>query len=144
MSLSSKIISLSTVPIAATIIYIEFRGDLHKCCVGCERWMLSFIIIGFILIASAITEKYRNSDNNKQIYIIPLFSIAPIVILWTVALILLIGPNSADVCRKTSPYVFIFMPLVFLIPLGIIIVILFLYPIYMCLRDIYLICYVIE
>ncbi len=131
------LVCLLAMPIAATIIYIRFRGDLDKC-VGFEGWMLSFIIIGFITIVGTIIERYRN--DNKHCYIMPCCSLVSIGILWSLACVLLLDSNNADVCSKVSPHVYNFIFSVVVIPPGIIvimIVILILACICMCIVHIF-------
>ena len=97
------LICLFIIPIVATIIYIGFRGDLDKCYIGYKRWMLSIIIMGFILIVGTIVEKYHNSNNNKHTYIILCCSITSAVILCIVAFVLIAGADNENTCRKASP-----------------------------------------
>nr|QBK92555.1 MAG: hypothetical protein LCPAC401_01930 [Pithovirus LCPAC401] len=117
---------LLILPITATIIYIGFRGDLDKCNVIFKIWMLLFIIIGFILIMSAIAEKYHNECRYT---IVGICSIIMIILLWALGFVLLFDFNKKGVCKKASPHVYNFVLSIVLIP-SIITVILILILIY--------------
>ncbi len=97
----------SAMLIAAIIIYIGFRGDLDKCDVDFKEWMLSFIIIGFILVTGAIIERCRNDD--KHYYIMVWCSVLPVIVLWVFSILLLLNSVKTGVCKKVSPHVYNFV-----------------------------------
>ncbi len=108
------LVILFAMPIAATVIYFKFSGDLDKCDVDFKTWMLTFIILEFVFIPCTIIAKFC-CDKKKYDFIV-LWSGLGMIALWITACVFLAKANKTHICKEVSLHVYNFVISVVFIP----------------------------
>ncbi len=101
-----------SMPITALVILTKYSQNLDKCDVDFRGWMVSFILLMFMLITFTLMERCIDDKRfcAKSAGVIMLT-------LWIIGVILLANSIKTGICKDVSIYVYNFMLFIFFFPI---------------------------